>query len=57
MEKNDKIRHRAVILPWSQGQSTQASLQGHGGHTWRGCPFVQHGKEVGWQIQTWQGEP
>ena len=44
-------------LPWSQGQNTQASLPGHGGHTWRGCPFVQHGKEMGWQIQTWQGEP
>ena len=44
-------------LPWYQGQNTQASLPGHGDHTWRGCPFVQHGKEVGWQIQTWQEEP
>ena len=26
-------------------------------HAWRGCPF-EHGKDsVGWQIQTWQGEP
>ena len=42
-------------LPWSQGKNTQASLPG--GHTWRGCPFVQHGKEVGWQNQTRQEEP
>ena len=44
-------------LNWSQGLNTQARPPGHGEHTWRGCPFVQHDKEVGWRIQTWQGEP
>ena len=29
---------------------------GHGGHTWGECPFVQRGEEVGYWIQTRQGE-
>ena len=58
MEKNGQ--NQALCghpLPWSQGLDTQASPPGHGGHTWRRYPFIQHGKEVGWRIQTWQGEP
>ena len=44
-------------LPWPQLLNTQANPPGHGGHTWRGYPFVQHGKKVGWRIQTWKGKP
>ena len=44
-------------LHWFQGLNTQASPPQNGGHNWKGYPFIEHGKEVGWKIQTWQGEP
>ena len=54
MTKTGIVRSSATLVSRAKHPS---SLPGHGGHTWRGCPFVQHGKEMAWQIQTWQEEP
>lgn len=46
-EKMDNVNSCAVILYLRLKGSIQGGLHGHVGNSRGGCPFVQHGEEMG----------